>query len=185
MPLVRAAERNEPPDEPRDGLAAVREAARDGAVGTLVEILACDPDKLAREAALTSLARLGGDAAIAALVQQIGSDDPELRNAVIETLPSLGVDVIDFIEPLLLDADPNLRISALTVLENIDDPRAAAVALSVALGDANVNVCATAIEVVANSGGPDMAAPLQTVPARFPDHPFLAFAVRAALKKIG
>jgi HEAT repeat protein len=184
MPLIRAAPPAESPDDPPD-LAAVRQAARAGDAAKLAEILAAGPDALAREAALTSLARLGGEAVIAALIKLIDADDASLRNAVIETLSSLGEAVIAALEPVLSDADPNLRIYALGVLENIAAPRAAELALRVALSDPHFNVCATAVDVLASSGTPEMAAALQTVPARFPEHPFLRFAVQAALHKMG
>lgn len=185
MPLIRAASRIETPDDASSALAAVRSAARAGDAPKLAEILAADPDALGREAALTSLARLGGAASIAALVKLIGAEDVSLRNAVIETLSCLGEPVIAALEPVLSDADPNLRIYALGVLENIDAPAAAALALRVALGDPHVNVCAAAADVLANCGTPEMAAALQTVPARFPEHAFLRFVVRAALQKRG
>jgi HEAT repeat protein len=184
MPLIRAASRAETSDDAPSALTAVREAARAGDAPKLAEILA-GGHGLAREAALTSLARLGGEASIAALIEFIGAEDVSLRNAVIETLSSLGAPAIAFIEPVLSDADPNLRIYALGVLENIDDPRAAALALRVALGDPHVNVCAAAADVLARRGTLEMTAALQTVPPRFPGHPFIRFAVRAALQKMG
>ena len=185
MPLIRAASSLETLDDAPPASSTVREAARAGDAAKLAEILAGAPDALGREAALTSLARLGGEASIAALVKLIGADDVSLRNAVIETLSCLGESVISALQPVLSDADPNLRIYALVVLENIDSSLAADLALRVALGDPHVNVCAAAIEALANSGTPEMAAALQTVPARFPEHPFLRYAVRAALQKMG
>ncbi len=182
MPLMRAAApRPEIAADPPNGV----EAERAGATKKLAEILSRDSNPLAREAALTGLARIGDDEAIRALVGLLGTEDPRLRNAIIETLPSLGERVIDHIETMLSDADPSLRVYALTALQPIAAPRAAEVALRVALADPHINVCAAAVEVVAKSGTPEMAGALQSVPARFPDHPFLRFAVQAALEEIG
>ena len=42
-----------------------------------------------------------------------------------------------------------------------------------------------AVDVLAEVGRPEMADALRDVATRFPDQPFLAFAVRTALKRIG
>ena len=147
--------------------------------------LAAHGDALARETAFAALARRGGEAAVAALVRLIDAEDVGLRNAAMETLASLGALAIDGLTPLFEDADPNQRVYALTTLARIEHPRAAEVAIGVALSDPNVNVVAAAVETVAASGGAGMAEDLRKVPARFPKHPFLDFAVRAALRKIG
>ena len=186
MPLIRASQHKlveaasdaEPPE-------IWRALAQAGDSEALAARLASEADPQAREAALTRLARIGGSAVVTALLRLSGHEDLALRNAVIETLQCMGSEVIDGVEALLADPDPNVRIYALTILEKIEHPRAAAVALRAALNDPHVNVCAAAIEVVGASGSPEHAAPLRMAPHRFPDHPFLGFAVRAALKQIG
>jgi HEAT repeat protein len=184
MPLTRALQRADLPEETRRRLLAVREALDARAADSLVAVLA-GADPFVREATLTSLARLDGDFPIEALVKLIRIDDPALRNAAIETLGCLGERAIDRIEPLLADDDPHLRICALNALEGTESCRAAKIALRVALSDPHVNVCAAAVDVVARCGDPDMAAALRAAPARFPEHPFLNVAVRAALQEIG
>jgi len=185
MPLIRAAVRNDVPEAADAPMQVVRAAALTGDAEKLAEIAVAGNDPLAREAALTALARARDSRAIEALVRLIRIDDPALRNSVVETLQSMGEPVIDAIRPLLDDPNPNMRIYALNVLEGIVSPRSARVAMEVALADPHVNVCAGAVDVIAACGTPDMAAALAKVPARFPDHPFLAFAVRAALPRLG
>ena len=113
------------------------------------------------------------------------SDDTPLRNAAIETLGTLGEAAVEALEPLLKDPDVDLRIYALTALERTFSLRAAEVALRIALHDEDVNVCAAAVDVVAQSGAREMSAALDAVALRFPDRPFLAFAARAAQHAIG
>jgi hypothetical protein len=165
-------------------LEAVRRAARAGDVDLLVGTLKSEGGSLVREAILTSLARLADARAIAALSQLIGDEDPWLRNGVIETLSSMGDEVVDCLAPMLDSEDHHIRIYVLTVLRMIKNPRAAMVALKTAQCDANVNVCAAALEVVAASGSPDLIRQLRLVPDRFPNQPYLAFAARAALSRI-
>jgi hypothetical protein len=66
----------------------------------------------------------------------------------------------------------------------IRNPRAALVALKTAQCDANINVCAEALEVVATSGSAELIRELRSIPDRFPNEPYLAFAARAALGRI-
>jgi HEAT repeat protein len=170
--------------DPRARLEAVRRAARAGEVDLLVRTLKSEGASFVREAILTSLARRADARAIAALAELIGDEDPRLRNDVIETLSYMGEEVIDCLAPMLDSEDHNIRIYVLTVLSMIKNPRAALIALKTAQCDDNVNVCAAALEVVAASGSPDLIRALRSIPSRFPNQPYLAFAVRAALSQI-
>jgi hypothetical protein len=51
--------------------------------------------------------------------------------------------------------------------------------------DPHVNVCAAAVEGLAEMGGPASRPALAALPERFPGEPFIAFAVQAALSRIG
>ena len=170
--------------DPRARLEAVRRASRVGDVGLLVETLRSEADSFVCETILTSLARRADARAITALAELIGDEDARLRNDVIETLSSMGDEVMDCLAPLLDSDDHNIRIYVLTVLSMIHNPGAAKIALKTAQCDANVNVCAAAVEVVAASGSPDLIRELRSIPGRFPNQPYLAFAARAALGRI-
>ena len=135
MPLIRSQAREAAaPQEPagadrpveeqlrsadaRARLEAVRRAARAGDVDLLVETLKSEGDSFVREAILTSLARRADARAITALAELIGDEDPRLRNGVIETLSSMGDEVIDCLAPMLDSEDHNIRIYVLTVLQH-------------------------------------------------------------------
>ena len=51
--------------------------------------------------------------------------------------------------------------------------------------ESQANVCAAAVEVLAEVGGPELLPALAECAARFPDDPFLAFAVQVASERIG
>lgn len=97
----------------------------------------------------------------------------------------MGDDIVPEIEMLLDDPDSDIRIFAVNIVHSLRSPRAPDIALKVIEADTHVNVCAAAVDVLAEIGRPDMADALRAVAIRFPDQPFLAFAVRAALKRIG
>ena len=107
-----------------------------------------------------------------------------MRNAVVETLQSMGDVIIPEVEHLLESPDSDIRIFAMNIAVSLRSPRAPALALKVIQNDPHVNVCAAAVDVLAEVGRPEMAGALRDAVTRFPDHPFLAYAVRAALKRI-
>lgn len=164
---------------------AVRLAARRGEAGLLADHLALETDPGICESILTSLVRIGGTAAIRPLVKLLGTDQTQLRGAVIETLQNMGDDAVPEIEKLLNDDNSDLRIYAVNTLLSLRSPRVPDIALKVIETDTHVNVCAAAVDVLMETGRPEMVDALNAVATRFPDHPFLAFAVRAAIKRIG
>jgi HEAT repeat protein len=164
---------------------AVRLAARRGEAALIAGHLAVESDPGIRETMLTSLVRIGGRDAIRALVQLLGTDQTSLRGALIETLQNMGDAIVPDIEELLHDDNADLRIYAVNTLLSLRSPRVPDIALKVIETDPHVNVCAAAVDVLMETGRPDMADALNAVANRFPDHPFLAFAVRAAIKRIG
>jgi HEAT repeat protein len=165
--------------------AAVRLATRVGDAEVLAGHLEDESDAGLRETILTSLVRIGGVKAARLLIPMLRTDDARLRNALIETLQSMGEEVAPEIERLLDDENPDQRIYAVNIIHSMRSPRAPDIALRVIDTDPHVNVCAAAVDVLAEVGRPEMVDELRAVANRFPDHPFLAFAVRAAIKRIG
>ena len=165
--------------------AAVRLATRQGEAELLAHRLEYESDTGLRETILTSLVRIGGVKAARPLIQMLSTEDALLRSAVIETLQSMGEAVVPEIELLLDDENPDLRIYAVNIIHSMRSPRAPDIALGVIATDPHVNVCAAAVDILAEVGRPEMADELRAVANRFPDQPFLAFAVRAAIKRIG
>ena len=186
MPLSRDPSGSDPGDY-ASGLAALRAALEARSTDALVALLVGATDPLVRETALTHLARLDGAYPAQALIRLMREGDTALRNGAIETLGSLGERAVYALAPLIGDAgaDTDARIYALTALALVDSPRAAKLALDVALNDPDVNVCAAAVDVVAESGVRGMAAALDKVAARFPERPYLAFAAEAAQHRLG
>ena len=88
--------------------------------------------------------------------------------------------------PLLLaDADADVRLLACELARSLPADEASRAAWSsCSSGRQNANVCAAAVEVLAEIGGPSLPA-LARCAARFPDDPFLAFAIKAASDRIG
>ncbi|KQS80056.1 hypothetical protein ASG32_23985 [Methylobacterium sp. Leaf361] len=184
----------EAPEDPRIALegptaagrrdAAHRLAADPDAAGQLADRLAREADRSVGEAILGALGRIGTPAAAERLFDLLGSEDVWLRNAAIETLQEMDAAVLGALERALADPDSDRRIFAVNVLVSLRHPAAATYARRVLAEDGHVNVCAAALDVLAEIGTPEMAPEIEAAAARFPDAPFLRFAARAACRRI-
>ncbi|CAO3410802.1 HEAT repeat domain-containing protein [Azospirillum largimobile] len=156
-------------------------AAPRGAVAALARRLEAEGDAGVREAILTALARIATDEAAAALVPLLDREDAALRNAALESLQQMPAEVAaPALLPLLGHADPDLRIFAVQGLGGLVHPGRADWLAAVMERDADVNVGLAAVEALAEAGSPEALSSLETLARRFPDDPFVAFAVDAA-----
>jgi HEAT repeat protein len=119
------------------------------------------------------------------LLGMVRSDDIPLRNAVIAALPMVGEALLPELQPLLGDADHAVRIAAVNMLQGLSGQRAVDMAIATIESDPHVNVCAAAVDILAEAGDVAAIEPLEALAKRFADVPFIAFAVAAAIKRIG
>ena len=142
-------------------------------------------DPRIREAILTSLARIGTPECAEAVLQDLRSDDSRLRAAALDALRAMPAAAAVHLPRLLHDIDPDVRLLACELVRG--QPAAAAGQLlgDVLTQDREANVCAAAVEVLAETGGPDILPLLAQCAARFPGDPFLAFAIRVAGERLG
>ncbi|NOY45848.1 MAG: HEAT repeat domain-containing protein [Deltaproteobacteria bacterium] len=172
-----------------DQVKARRWAARDlaahpEAVSALCERLRVEPDPTVREALFGSLLAIGTEAVVEGLIPLLRGEDAGLRNGAVEVLRQLPDAVGHRIAALLADPDPDVRIFAVDILRDLAHPQAPGWLLAVVESDEHVNVVTTAIDRLAEVGTPDMAPAIQAVKDRFPNEPFVGFAVDTALKRV-
>lgn len=174
----------------RDESATTRRwAARDlvnctDAAAALVEQLKVESDLSVREVILTTLTRLGDATAVAGLVDCLRSEDAALRNEAIEAMKQLPDEVAPIMHGLLTDADPDVRIFTVNVLESLRHPDVESWLMEVITLDPHVNVCATAVDLLSEVGTAAALAPLTQLKARFSDEPYMQFAADLALRRI-
>ena len=198
MPLIRKdSEPPNPSDAPgeRDALtrgdaqarwAAARAlAGRADGVAILADALAREEDPRVREAIFTSLARTASQESVAAMLPYLRSDEASLRTGAIDALRTMPGLVTPHIAALFADADPDVRLLACELARGL--PGAEATSLLCALLDAEdqANVCAAAVEVLAEVGLPGALPALERCAARFPNEAFLGFSIRLAAERIG
>lgn len=168
---------------------ARRWAARDltdcpTASAALVSRLAREDDNSVREIILTTLTSLGDDVAVAGLVACLRSENAALRNEAVEAMKLLPKEVALIMRALLSDADPDVRIFAVNILESLRHPEVEHWLISVIDNDPVLNVCATAVDLLGEVGTSASREPLQRLKQRFLDEPYIQFAADLALKRI-
>jgi HEAT repeat protein len=166
-----------------------RWAARDLAqypdhAAALGERLVSEPDASVREALLVSLATHANDAAVAALLPLLRSEDAALRNGAIEVLAGMPAVVQPRISALLQDADPDVRIFTINVMGEMRDARVPGWLMQVLRHDTAINVVAAAVEVLAEAGSAEHVEALRTARERFGDDAYIAFIVDLAIERI-
>lgn len=168
---------------------ARRWAARDlaqhpEASAVLAERLAEETDANVREALLMSLTVIGDAVAVSGLVECLRSEEVALRNEAIDAMKQLPDTVAPIMAGLLADADPDVRIFAVNVLESLRHPEVEAWLIDVISEDAHINVCATAVDLLGEVGTEAAEAPLEALKRRFPGEPYITFAADLALRRI-
>lgn len=156
-----------------------------GAVDTLCDRLERESDPAVREVILLSLIANASSHVAERLIADLRIDDAGLRSGVIEALQTMPEALAPHVEALLADPDSDIRVFAVNILATAPLRRAPSWLIGVIERDPHVNVCAAAADALAEIGGPEAVAPLRALAARFPDEPFLAFAIETALRRIG
>ena len=166
-----------------------RWAARDlaycpEASAALIARLLMEEEVSVREIILTTLTSLGDEVAVAGLVDCLRSESAALRNEAIEAMKQLPDEVAPIMRGLLADADPDVRIFAVNILESLRHPEVESWLIGVIDNDPHLNVCATAVDLLGEVGSIPAREPLLRLKARYADEPYIQFAADLALKRI-
>ena len=164
--------------------AARRLSAIQGSEAALLARLAEETDPGVREALLLSIMEIGSEPAARGLAELIRCEDAALRNAAIETLASMPREAAPLMDRLLADDDPDVRTLACNLLQMMAHPSAAEWLTLVVGRDQHPNVCAAAVDGLAEVGSPACIPALDSLARRFPDDPFLQFAIDAVRSRL-
>jgi hypothetical protein len=137
-----------------------------------------------REAMFTGLARIATPACVDFVLPFVRSDDAQLRTGALDALRAMKTAINAYMPALLADADADVRLLACELARNLpgDDPAR----MLAGLLDAEMqpNVCAAAVEVLTEIGGPEVLPALDRCGRRFAGIPFLAFSIQLAADRI-
>jgi HEAT repeat protein len=154
-----------------------------GAVPALARQLVEEPDARVREAILTSLAQINNGESFDAIIGYLRVDDAALRTAALDAL-KLMPDVAGLrLDALLADPDADVRVLACD-LARVAPPDLAQKSLAKVLAaEPEINVCAAAVELLAEIGTAAILPELERCAERF-TAPFLSFSIRMAKDQI-
>ncbi len=166
-----------------------RWAARDlvsypQAVDALLYQLDIETDNPVQQAIFDSLQQIGGESVVSGLLPLLRTEDAFVRNAAIEVLQSMPDGVAVHIVELLNDIDSDVRIFAIDILLQLAHPQTPDWLLSVLKDETHINVIATAVDRLAEVGTIEMLPELKSLITKFPDEPYLLFAIQTAIQRI-
>ncbi len=137
-----------------------------------------------REAIITALMRIGDTASVEAILPFLRSHDAGLRASAIEALQVLPEAIAPFLARLFADPDSDVRLLATELTRNMKALAATRLLCELIEREQHPNVCAAAIDVLTEVGTPEAIPALEKCAARFPETPFLPFAVSVAIARI-
>jgi HEAT repeat protein len=197
VPLVRKEPEHGVPPQPSEMRARLVSGSREerwsaaralgsqpGDVGVLRAALQAEADPRVREAILTSLARVATAESVDAVLPHLRSDDAELRTGALDALRAMPQAVGPRMAELLADADPDVRLLVCELAREIPTPEMEARLCALIESDPEVNVCAAAIEVLAEVGTEAALPALARCAERFPSEGFLAFSIQVTAERI-
>ena len=194
MPLVRKPSSQSPaaaaPPSLGEGTseqrwAAVRAAAeRPDGLTLLAAALGRESDPRVREAIFTGLARLASPESAAVVVPHLRSDDANLRTGAIDALRAMPQACQPHLPALLADSDADVRLLSCELARGLPDEEANRLLCDLLERETEKNVCAAAIEVLAEIGRPEALPSLARCGTRFSGDPFITFSLKVATERI-
>ena len=154
------------------------------AVPALGQALTSEQDGRVREAILTALSRVGTAQAAQMIMPLIRSEDASVRTGALDALRLMPDAVAGHLAELLADSDADVRLLACELARQLPGPLATRLICDFLDHETEPNVCAAALDVLAEAGGTEALPVLARCQDRFADIPFLSFATRVAADRI-
>jgi HEAT repeat protein len=132
----------------------------------------------------TSLARIGTRDSVAAMLPMLRSDDAAMRTGALDALRSSVIATHELLPQLLNDPDVDVRILSCELARSLPNEEASRSLCALLAREAELNVCAAAVEVLAEVGNDSALPTLARCAQRFAQVPFLSFAIKLATDRI-
>ena len=165
--------------------AAARAAADlPGGTEALRNALPRETNARVREAMFTSLARIATPESVETVLPFLRVDDAHIRTEAWDALMAMHGAVSPYLPALLRDEDADVRLLSCELARGLPGSDAARALADLLDVEAEPNVCAAAIEVLAEIGGAEVLPALARCEARFSTTPFLLFSIKVAADRI-
>jgi HEAT repeat protein len=155
-----------------------------GAAAVLCAALSREGNPRVRGALFTSLARIGTPECVDVALPYLRSDDALVRMQAWDALAAMPTVVAPYLGALLRDRDANVRILACELARNLPGDAALPLFCDLLDSEPEPNVCASAVDVLAEVGGPAALPALERCAERFRSIPFLSFSLGVAIDRI-
>jgi HEAT repeat protein len=198
MPLIRKGPDKDPSSQPKPDAAVLLAtgnederwaAARQLALAPknaplLGEALAREKSARVREALFTALAQIGTDETAQIVLPYLQQADAAIRTQSLDALCAMPQAVLPHLPALFTSTDRDVRLLACEIVRHLPAPTATEILCQLLDGEADVNVCAAAVEVLAEAGQPAALPVLAACARRFAGVDFLVFAIDIAANRI-
>lgn len=146
----------------------------------MVARLPQEGDAHVRSVLVSCLVETQSDEAARGFADCLANEDVALRNLAVQALTEMPLPALRVLPEVLGSTDADVRIFATMVLGAIGGPRACELLCFLLEHDGHVNVVDAAINGLAEIGSADHLNALQTARRRFPDDPYIGYAVKTA-----
>lgn len=155
-----------------------------GGPSVLREALGREANPRVREALFTSLARIGTPECVETALPYLGSGDSLVRMQAWDALAAMPGTVAPYLGALLQHREASIRILASELARNLPPDVALPLFCELLDSEPEPNVCAAAVDVLAEIGGAAALPALERCAERFRSIPFLTFSLGVAIDRI-
>jgi HEAT repeats len=113
------------------------------------------------------------------------ADDASIRTGALDALRAMPRAAEALMPQLLADDDPDVRLLACEIARPMNNSEGARMLCELLEREPEANVCAAAVEVLAEIADANALPALSRCATRFPEDPFLAFAIKIAAERLG
>ena len=153
-------------------------------VPALADALRREHSPVVREAMFSALARIANAQSVEAVLPFLRSDDSSVRTQASDALAAMKDVVWPYVAPLLRDPSPDVRVLACGLVRDMPGEVAARLCCELLDSEPEHNVCAAAVEVLAEVGESSALPVLERCAQRFTDTPFLQFSIQMAIDRV-
>jgi HEAT repeat protein len=153
-------------------------------VAALGRALARETTPRVREAIFTALARIATPSCVEVALPYLRSDDSQARRGAFDALAAMREVAWPQVVALSRDPDRYVRILACDLMRNMPSERAVPLYCDLLEVELEPNVCAAAVDALAEIGGTAALPALERCAERFRATPFLAFSIAIATDRI-
>ena len=155
-----------------------------GAARHLHEAALRETSPRVREALFTSLTRIASPESVELLLPLLRSDDAPLRTGALDALRAMKGLAWPYLPRLLEDGNADVRLLACELARDQPGKESAALLCDLLESEREQNVCASAVEVLAEIGDPEALPALSRCAERFRGVSFLEFAIQTTIDRI-